>query len=216
MVKQVIITRPYHDDETAYLHSFMKFIVNTGKNLSDIHLTDLEGKDATRKNLETSAREGAKLICLNGHGTAYEVKGHDNEPILDKTNVAITKGAIVHALACDSLVKLGKQSVECGARAYIGYSAQFMVSRDPARSSSPEKDKNALPIRKACNITVTNLLHGETVQKAIDLTKREYKKLIKTYGNSEDDPYGDAAVIGFALTWNLSFLGFEGESGARI
>lgn len=156
------------------------------------------------------------MICLNGHGTAYEVRGHNDEPILDSTNLGLTKGSIVHALAYDSLVKLGKGSREQGTRAYIGYSAKFMISCDPTRSSSPEKDRNADPIRKACNMTMSALLRGETVQKAIDLTKKEYKKLIKTYGNSEDDPYGDAALIGFALAWNLSFLDFVGDPIASV
>lgn len=214
MVKQVVVTRPHHDNETAYLHSFMKEILAVGKNLPGIHVTDLEGNSATRRLFESKTRDGVNLICLNGHGTAYDVKGHNDEPILDRDNLSITKGAIVHALACDSLVKLGKQSVEQGALAYIGYSAKFMISCDPTRSSSPEKDRNAAPIRQACNLMVTSLLQGQKVQKAIDLTKREYKKLIKAYGNSEDDPYSDAVLIGFALAWNLSFLNFVGDGSA--
>lgn len=216
MAKSVIITRPQHDNETFYLHSFMKDIIEEGKNIPGLHIIDLEARSATRAKLESSAKDGARLMILNGHGTPSDVRGHNNEIILDRTNLKMTKGAIVHALACDSLIKLGKEAAKQGTAAYVGYSAKFMIPCDPTRSSSPEKDRNAYPVKKACNSTIIALLHGETVQKAVDLTKTEYKRQIRAYGNSQDDPYGDAALIGFALAWNLSFLGFEGKATASI
>ncbi len=48
MTKNFLITRPTHDVITSYLHDFSKEIVKTIKESKDIHITDLEGSNATR------------------------------------------------------------------------------------------------------------------------------------------------------------------------
>ena len=215
MAKNFLILRPHHDVETSYLHSFSKKTIQKLKGNKLIHVSDLEGKKANRKNLEQAAlKENPKLMFLNGHGDINTVLGHDDEPVLDIQNVNLTKHKIIYALACDSLIGIGNEAVKIGAKAYIGYGAKFMCAKDPSRTSSPDKDKNAEPIRTACLILIDSLLEGKTVEKSIELTKQEYYRAIRSYGTSEDDPYGDTPLVAFALTWNLECLGYVGDSKA--
>jgi hypothetical protein len=217
MVKQFLITRPHHDKHTQYLFSFSRAIVSIAKEMENLYLNELSGSKANRKNLITTlSKKDKTLAFLNGHGNIETVFGHNDYPILDKKNIEITKGKIIYSLACDSLVKLGKLSIENGAKAYIGYKNEFMWVGDPSRSASPDKDKNSAPFRQVCHVLIHSLLTGVPVGMVINKTKNEYKKLIKNYGNSEDDPHGDAPAIGFALAWDMLALDMFGDSKATF
>ena len=217
MTKQFLITRPRHDRETSYLHSFSKAIVLITKEDKNIHLTELEGKKANRANLESAlqlSRPG--LIYLNGHGDERTVLGHNNNVIFDKQNVTFAKNSIVYALACSSLVELGPHAIQAGVRAYIGYKDEFMWVGDPAHSAVPDKDKNAAPFRKVCHVLIHSLVSGQPIGTSLEKTRSEYKKLIKTYGTSEDDPFGDIAAVGLALSWDLLCLDIVGDHNATF
>jgi len=215
MVKRFLITRPNHDVNTSYLHDFSRGIVKTIKETKSMHITDLEGLKATRYNLENClTKENPGLVFLNGHGDKKSVGGYKTEVILDEKNVHLTKNMIVYALSCDSLEDLGEISIQKGTKAYVGYKAKFMIMHDPTRENTPDKDKNALPFKKACFALINSLVSGLTVSRAIELTKKEYLHSIRTYGTSEDDPYGDTPLIRFALTWDLEFLDMCGDPEA--
>ena len=217
MTKKFLITRPAHDIITSYLYDFSKDIVKTARNSDDIHVTSLEGEDSCRVLFEKSlVKEAPRLVFLNGHGNRKIVAGYKNEHLLDFDNVHMVKGKIVYALACDSLAELGVEAVKKGAEAYIGYRAKFMLVRDISREGSPSKDKNALPFKNVCSVLILSLLSGASAGKSIEKTKEEYVRLIKSYGTSEDDPYGDTPLIRFALAWNLEFLGMEGNPEASF
>ncbi|MBD3355158.1 hypothetical protein GF361_04185 [Candidatus Woesearchaeota archaeon] len=216
MVKQFLITRPNYDKATAYIHSFSKDIVADAKEDAGIHITDLEGSKATDLGFEKAIKKSKpKLVFLNGHGDETVVLGHNDEPILTERNVGLLKGKIIYALACESLAKLGRIAVEKGVKAYVGYEEEFRWVVDPSRTSTPDKDKNAAPFRKVCLVLGKSLLSGVSAGKSIELTRKEYKRLIKNYGTSADN-YGDAPLIGLALSWNLLFLGFAGDKAASF
>ena len=215
MAKKFLIIRPKHDIITSYLHDFSKEIVKTVKGASDIHVTNLEGTNATRTNLENClVKEKPKLVFLNGHGDRKRVAGHKDEIILDSKNISLTKNKIIYSLSCDSLTDLGEISIDKGAKVYIGYKASFMLVRDPSREGAPDKDKNALPFKRVCTALINSLVFGIPVGESIERTKEEYRKLIRSYGTSEDDPYGDTPLIRFALAWNLEFLDMCGDPTA--
>ena len=217
MVKLFLVTRPKHDVITSYLHAFSEDIIKTAKGMKEIHLTDLEGDAATRANLENSlVKDNPRLVFLNGQGDKQSVTGHKDEDILDLDNAHLSKGKIIYALACNSLEELGKISVQKGAKAYIGYKAKFMMVIDPSRTSSPNKDRNALPFKKACTTLINSLVLGENAGTAIGRAKEEYRQLIRSLGTSEDDPYGDLPLVRFALAWDLEFLDMRGDEGASF
>ncbi|MDP3728238.1 MAG: hypothetical protein Q8R18_02170 [bacterium] len=137
MTKNILVTRPQHEMRVSYLHEFAKGPITLAKMIPGVHVTDLEGPKATRMNVEKSLkREQPKLVFLNGHGDRKSVCGHNDETILDKENILLTKNKIVYALACESLEVLGEKAVENGTIAYIGYKAKFMVVRDTTRTPS--------------------------------------------------------------------------------
>ena len=156
-----------------------------------------------------------KMIFLNGHGNENTVMGNRNEIILDENNIELIKGSIIYSLACESLKELGQTAVKKGAKTYIGYEEEFQWAVDPSRTSTPDKDRNAAPFRRACFVLGKNLLSGSSARKSIEITKKEYRKLIQTYGTSKDN-YGDSPLIGFALAWNLTFLGLVGNPNAAF
>lgn len=217
MVKQFLITRPQHDKETSYLYSFSKAIVAIAKEDKQIRLTELAGNRANRENVEASFLTSDKTLAFfNGHGDEMIVFGHNDKPVLDQSNASLTKNKIVYALACSSLVGLGKLAIKEGARAYVGYEDEFMWVGDPSRSASPDKDKNSVPFRRACHFLIHSLMGGLAVKEVIKRTRKEYKKLIRSYGTSGDDPFGDAQAIGFALSWNMTCLDAVGDPNASF
>ena len=217
MVKKFLITRPRHDIVTSYLHDFSKEVVKKLKRDSTIHITELEGEKANRIKLEKClVKESPGLVFLNGHGDIGLVAGHNDEIILDSRNIHLTKNMIIYSLACNSLVDLGTIAVEIGTSAYIGYRDRFMLVRDPSREGTPAKDKNALPFKKVCSVLINSLVSGTPVSRSIELTKGEYRKLIRSYGTSEDDPYGDTPLIRLALAWDLEFLDMQGNPMASF
>ncbi len=217
MTKQFLITRPNHDEATSYLHSFSKDIIKIVKTMRDIHLIDLEGDKATKENLNQELiKNKPGLIFLNGHGDKISVTGYKNKVILDENNIIYTKDKIVYALSCDSLENLGQIAVDNGTKSYIGYKGRFMIVKDPSRTSSPDKDKNSLPFRRACFALINSLIFGNSVQTALSETRKEYRHSIRSYGTSEDDPYGDVSLIRFALAWDLTFLDMCGDKNASF
>ncbi len=217
MVKNFLTTLPRHDVPTSYLYDFAKGIIKTAREMKDIHITDLKERKATRTFLEKALKkEKPGLIFLNGHGNKRFVTGHKDEVILDEKNINLAEGAIVYALACNSLEELGPLAIKQGIKTYIGYKARFMVIRDTSRMGTPQKDKNALPFKRACHALISSLVLGSTVREAIKRTKDEYLHSIRSYGTSEDDPYGDVPLIRFALAWNLEFLDMQGNQQATF
>ena len=121
MVKTMLITRPTYESTVNYLHDFSNKQIGIWRILKEFHVTDLEGKDATRINFENRLiKEKPKLIFLNGHGSRKSVCGHDDEVILDTKNVYLTKDAIIYAISCDALDTLGPAAIDKGAKAFIG------------------------------------------------------------------------------------------------
>lgn len=190
---------PNYDTATSYLHYFAREAITIAKKLKGIHVSDIEGNEVTRSNLEKSmTHENPGLVFLNGHGDKMAVWGHKDEIILDSKNINLAKDKIVYSLACDSLAGLGDIAVEQGTQAYIGYQENFMLVANPTRHASPGKDNNALPFKMACTKLIESLLTGSNAREAIEITKREYIRLIKSLGTSED-PYGDVSLVRFAL-----------------
>ncbi len=217
MAKQFLITRPRHDKETSYLHSFSKAIIQIATEDQAMRLTELDGSLANRREVEAAlSTKDQTLAFFNGHGDEETVYGHEDKPILDRNNVPLTDKKIIYALACSSLVTLGKLAIQNGARAYIGYRDEFMWVGDPSTSAVPDKDKNAAPFRKVCHILIRSLVTGISTGKSLEKTRAEYRRLIKAYGTSEDDPFGDVAAIGFALSWDLTCLDMVGDANASF
>ncbi len=214
--KTILITRPLHDKPTQYLHYLSGELKRLIAAVGECSIIDLEETKATRDKFEKALdKSNPRLIILNGHGDTESVMGK-NETILDEGNIAKLRSKIIYAVVCDSSHHLGQLATNRGgADAYIGYSSQYMIVIDPARSATPSKDKNIKPFEEVYASTVISLVSGMTVGEAIEKTVAQTKRLIRDYGVlGIRDTFGDAPLIRFALYWNLYFLKVHGSSDA--
>lgn len=92
MVKQFLITRPSYGKELPYIHYFSKGIVAIARSDRKIHVTELERKEVTRDQFESSlSANNPLLVFLNGHGDEISVWGLEDEVILDGDNIKLAK-----------------------------------------------------------------------------------------------------------------------------
>lgn len=216
--KTILITRPLHDKPTQYLHYLSGELKRLIDVVGEYSIIDLEEAKATREKFEKALdKSNPRLVVLNSHGNANSVMGQ-NEVILDEENINKLKSKIIYAVVCDSSQHLGEQATnKGGADAYIGYSSQYMVVIDPARSTTPSKDKNVKPFEAVYASTVLSLISGMTVGESVEKTVVQTKRLIRDYGVlGIRDKFGDAPLIRFALYWNLYFLKIHGSSEVAI
>ncbi len=217
--KTILFTRPNHDFATSYLFYFADNLIKEIRQIGEYNIIDLDGKKAIRKTFEQSMhKKNPRLVILNGHGSSDAVLGYGEEVILGSKNIGLLNSKIVYAVACDSAERLGELAVDDGkADAYIGYNARFMIVIDPSRTTNLSKDKNILPFLKSYSSLVLSLLAGLTVEKSIENSKQEMRRLIRKYGVSGiRDEYGDAPLIRYALFWNLCFLTGNGNLSAVV
>ena len=78
MTKTMIISRPNYDLNTSYLFDFSNEFIKIIKDSKEIHVTDLDAKNATREKFQKHLeKEKPKLIFLNGYGNRNSVFGHN-------------------------------------------------------------------------------------------------------------------------------------------
>ena len=120
MPQAAVITRPFYDPTTSYLHRWNLEVVNYAKTRLK-SVADLQHKKANRKDLESYIKKlKPEVIILNGHGSKDSILGQD-EDVLIKVgeNEYILKNSIVFSLSCSSAKVLGPASIKKGAKAYI-------------------------------------------------------------------------------------------------
>ena len=123
----VIVTRPNHDVTTNYLYFWNKAVLEEAK-ARNLNVIDLPGSKANRADFSGRVKKTKpKLFILNGHGSETSITGHDNKPLIVKgENEDLLSEGIAYALSCKSANKLGAAAVKAGAKAYIGYSDDFV------------------------------------------------------------------------------------------
>ena len=103
MPQAVVITRPFYDLTTSYLHRWSLDVVTQVRDGSS-SVVDLEGKRANRKELESVIKKlKPEVIILNGHGAADLMLGQDHKVLLKVgENEYILKDSNVFVLSCSS------------------------------------------------------------------------------------------------------------------
>jgi len=124
----VLFIRPCHDVETRKLVSWSNEVIDR-LDMSDglATFTDLLGNDVTEFNVLAALDDYVSLVVFHGHGgDSYLVsRRRDGLREMAITIKTLTRGLlrdkIIYALACNSARKLGRLSVQTGAKAYVGY-----------------------------------------------------------------------------------------------
>lgn len=214
MVK-CLITRPNHDKVTEYLFAWSREIIES-KDLEDVSFFDLQGEDANKKKVESYlSKQSPEVVLFNGHGSPAEVFGFKDE-VLIKSNVNdyLLRGKIVYALSCSSASVLGQNSVQRGAKVFIGYKRSFILGTDKTREATPLKDSIARSFLQPSNRLSISLLRGNTAEESAKKSIEEYKREIAKFASTKAMPGADR--IASALLWNLSNQIVIGDKEARI
>lgn len=216
MATILLITRPKHDLTTRYISTWAQKVIEEAATRGHTVL-DLPGSRARRDNIESMiAKQRPQLLFFNGHGNDGCVSGHDDEILIAAgENDAILTGALVYALSCRSARVLGVQSVNKGARAYIGYSDDFVfLITTTTKQTRPADDRLAALFLDPSNQVVLSLLKGHTAQTAHSKAKRDYARTIQKLLTSETNR-GDTVTVRY-LHWNMRHLVYHGDGNAGV
>jgi hypothetical protein len=209
----LLITRPEHDFTTRYLSKWSEEIISEAEK-KHIEVIDLDGEKAERTRfIETLEKKAPDFVFLNGHGSADVVGGQDNAPLLTGSD-EIVKDKIIYARACQSAKRLGPQTVENGAKAYVGYEEDFIFMYEPAQVSRPLNDETAKLFLEPSNQIPLSILKGHSVEEAQERSKAKYQQNIEVlFSRKMTD---EEQQILFYLSWNLRYQVCLGDKDAAL
>ncbi len=215
MSKKVVVTRPEHDDTTYYLSHWSQRAITKAEQ-SGIVVYDLYREKANKKKIEGILKDqNPELVICNGHGQEDMVSGHKNEPLLIAgVNDNLLKGKITYALSCKSGLVLGAESIKRGAKAYIGYTDDFIFFYEPKMITHPEKDKTAEIFLDPSTEVVTSLIKGSSVLESEEKAKKKFKqnmtKLLSSEASTEE------TSMARYVWWNMKNLISHGDKTATF
>lgn len=156
-----------------------------------------------------------QLVMFNGHGNDSEIYGQDNEILLDHRSIETTiDGRIIYALACSSAKSLGKVCITNRAKAFIGYTDDFIFLHHYPKISKPREDKRARLFFKPSNLIPISLIKGNTTGYSYIASKNLLKKNILELLTSE--VYNEDRICLRYLTWNYQNLTLLGDTKAKL
>lgn len=201
--KTLVITRPDHDITTSYLCYWCKEILEQAEK-TNTKVVDLKSKRANKKEFESVMKKvKPSLILLNGHGSDDSITGIDNEILLKAgENVNLLENAISYAVSCSSAKKLGQESVKQGAKAYIGYTDEFVFLLDETKITRPLEDKTAQLFLEPSNQVAVSLLKNHTAKEAYERSKKHFRKNIQRLLTSESKQEDTEALP--YLLWDMN------------
>lgn len=215
MNEAVVVTRPNHDVTTRYLSTWAEAILAIGRE-KGYRVIDLKANRARAAEVESVVEKTKPaLIWFNGHGSANQVAGQDNEVLVQTDDkAAFLEGTMVYALACQSAKELGPQAVEQGARAYLGYDEDFIFVTTTTQQGHPQQDTTARLFLEPSNHVPLALLKGNTAATAQDRAKGAFRKNIRALLTSITDPE-TSSVLRY-LVWDMQHLVVCGDPAAAI
>lgn len=190
---RVLITRPKHDSANHYLYCWTGKLVELAKE-KKLTLFDLKKEKSNKKNVQGYLKKDqATLVFFNGHGNESTVFGHDDKEIISTSdNLSLLRDKIVFVRACSAAKKLGKEAVQKGAKAFIGYKSEFRFWHRKDFMQRPLKDPLARPFMECSNQVEVSLLKGhgpkEAHEKSLDVYKKEIAKAFTSEGDTSVIP----------------------------
>jgi hypothetical protein len=117
--KTILITRTNYESTTSYLYYWSAKVLNLVR-ARYASVLCIDGSKVTRKEVAGRIKKvKPDYIHFNGHGGADVLFGHNNEVVVDSSNVTILQNAVVYALSCQSANKLGPLATSKGAKAFL-------------------------------------------------------------------------------------------------
>ena len=155
------------------------------------------------------------LIFLNGHGSAHEIGGQNNEVLVsEKTDVKLLKGKIMYVRSCESGAYLGKFLVKNGLKAFVGYADSFYFPTLIEYKSRPLLDPLTRVFLEPSNLVVTTLIKGHSVLEAHLRSQnsmiQNFKRMVLSSSSSRE------RVFATYLWSNLQSQVVWGSKDARV
>lgn len=215
MSKTILITRPDHDETTDYLNKWSEPVKNLAQD-KKFTVLDLQGKKASRKNLESYTKKNSpNLFFFNGHGSDSIIGGQDNEHLLvSDDNDELCNNAVVYIRSCSAGKKLGKSLVAKGAKACICYTTKFGFLRLLTYATRPLMDPLAKIFLEPSNIVAMALIKDNTALEAHQRSNKEMKKSLYKLLSSESGQSDPNAIV---ILWsNIRGQTLLGDESATI
>lgn len=211
----VIVTRPNHDVTTNYLYHWNKAVLEEAKTRNLI-VIDLAGQKANKAGFSGRVKKTKpRLFILNGHGSETAITGHDNQPLIVKgENEDLLSEGIAYALSCKSADGLGAAAIKAGAKAYIGYSDDFVFVISSEKISRPLEDELANYFMVPTNRVAIALVKSNSAGDAHESSREVLRKIIRKLSSS-DTPAELGTLLPYLFS-NYSNQVSLGDQTARI
>lgn len=209
----MLAVRTNHDPVTFCLYHWTSPLLKLAESRR-FTVVSVDGEKVTKENIKgrISARKPS-FFFFNGHGSASAMFGNKWEEIISLKDADIFKGMVAFARACDCLQELGKEAVDNGCKAFVGYKKKFWIASLNEMASRPLNDPLIKPVMENSNLVAEELIKGRTVEDAVGRAHEHAAKLILDLVFS-DDPYKSPALA--AVVNNDSALSFKGNPSATI
>lgn len=199
---KALVTQPNYDYTTRYLSTWAQKAVDLAKG-KGISVVCLKEARASKKEFESVIRKTQpKFVFVNGHGDDGSVTGQNGEVLVEAgVNEGILSRSIVYALSCRSAKVLGKESVESGADAYLGYEEDFIFLYDERCRTNPKIDKTAKLFLDPPMALPVSLFKSHSTGQAYNNSQNEYRRTIVSLLSSEASSE-QRTYIGY-LVWDM-------------
>lgn len=214
-MKCFLTTTPEYDDTTTYCSKWSEEVIKQAEE-KGIQAINLNKEKAVRKNFEDRMHSNKpNFVMFNGHGNETTITGHEGQQLLScqLKNEETTQNTMVYARSCNSATKLGRECVQKGCKAFIGYTQQYAFLYETTKTTTPTKDETASHFFNVSNTIPKSILKGDTPKQATqkaDVQLQKQVDYLKTHYNPE------AQNIIPWLLWNKTIRTIIGDEHARI
>ena len=174
--KNAIIIAPHYDLPTATSSTAARSLIDFLKS-EGMAVTLLEGDYARYENFVNELnKQDFQLFLYFGHGTTREWMGqipYKERVLLDLDTAGYLSGAVVVAISCSTLSRLGARAVTQKAKGYLGFSDWVAC---PVVERKYTRNYRADYIRTFMKMTVS-LVQGADLHTAVE----DFKKMCKSY-----------------------------------
>lgn len=139
-----------------------------------------------------------------GHGRPDALLAGD--PVVDQVNIGLGKGRLLVALACDSLLILGKAAISSGVVGYLGFNGLMGTA----------SDRECEAFGKAAISGIDYLLRGYNLSQAAGVMRDRFEELSNYYQSGGGKNHPSATPYFLLAYWNKGHIDFEGEPMSKL
>ncbi len=162
-----------------------------------------------RRSLVSLILPTSDFILGMGHGEKALFTGQNESQIwkVGEYDPKEVQGKIIKLLSCQTALELGPDMIRNGARAFLGYTEDFVWIMDAEKVATPWADPYARRGLQPVVDSLNALLDGKTVKEAFDIEIAGYEKNISV----EED-----SLVKSTMIFDMRGAIFLGDGEARV